>query len=863
MHGQTAEETAADRAEDAATQPTTSPALSTSSSSLSSLAPGEYLPLYLTYCLQSPHRQPNTATLHLAHPLLRRLQLRAGQYHWLQCDDQRILVQVELLLAEQLLYCQPLTVTPPDASDAQVAICPVLQAQLRAGWASLTLSQQPIAPSAVVQAEIMELRPLAAAASTALAELAASVSSSLLPLFLQSACFTAASLLSCDQFDQPQQYSILSVLPAGPSHTVYTVTADTVIRCLPALTVSASQSAAQLPSPQAWLAAVKEQLRGYNSIVLSIAHAVCGTLQPPSSSPLLPLLCPPRVFLLHGLPGTGKTRLAQLVNSASCQPTFSLSAADLFHRLEGEGEAALDLLFSQAREAAATQRAAWVVIDEVDAMCGDDGAQSWGEGEEEEDGGIERGLVQRLCQLLDAVHSSAPPLPVFVLLLTNRLTAVSASLLRNLRVDRQLHLSALGREARLEVLQLYSRRMKLQDETEGAADGAEQRASRLSLMQRINSRLHGYVGADVEKLCREVSMQAIARCGHDGQAEDCRVTEADFAVVLRSMRPANLSELEHRMPADVAHSLESAASPFDSLAGLDDVIAFLRRNILEPLLASLESSSASAQSAALPLPSGLLLYGLSGVGKTSLALALGVSSSLPLLLIQSTSLVSAVVGETEKNLSALFSKARDSSPCCLVIDQLDSIAASRGGTAGGDSYDRLVACLLQELDGIGRGRAAVGGRQAAGAVFIIATTAVPDLLDAALLRPGRLDCHVLLPKPDRAARAAVLRKAMSRMPVRLNAETAVEDIGDAAVQAAGVEELIDRLSVMTDGCSGADLTGLVREAGLHALRRGKDDVDAVRSVGEEDFLGAARATHPSLKSLSERYPPGTRSARSW
>ena len=652
--------------------------------------------------------------------------------------------------------------------------------------------------------------------------------------FLDGCAVTLSSLVCTDDLNRNQLYSILSIDPSRPSKAAYIISAQTRIELQAAQPLSVSS----VPSLPMWLACVRQQVCGYDAVLESIIATMRRTLVPPASA-LASLYPPPRVFLLHGLPGTGKSLIVEQVCQHSTLPCLHLSAADLYQKVEGEGEERIEATFAEAKQ----RGGACVVVDTVDTICPEERDEA---GEESEAGGLERALIASLCRQLDELHIASPPLPIFVFFTTSRITRVSSSLLRQGRIDRKVHLPALSPRGRQDVLLHYSRRMTLVD--------AEDERTRAQLLQRVSDRMHGYVAADVGKLCREVSIAALTRASKSTKpVTQLTISEADFLSTLQTMRPANLSDLEYRLPRDMS-AMSSSASPFADIAGLDDIIAQLQAAVINPLLASL-SSSPLAASSALPLPSGLLLYGLTGVGKTRLALALAVSSTLPPLIVQSTSLVSSVVGQTEKNITALFNKARASAPCVLVIDQLDNIGQRRGGGLeageGGGCYERMVACLLQELDGIGRGRRAtvggVGSVVTQPPVFVIATSAHPVLLDPALLRPGRLDYHCHIPAPSLHVRQAIVRHWLQRIPV--GNESAV----------GGREALVAQLAARMEYGSGANIAGVMREAGLRALRRGKDNMDSVREVEVTDFLFASSEMQPSLKDVRETHPAGDRS----
>ena len=773
----------------------------------------------------------------------------------------RILIRLQPLLPSHRPHLHALHTTDSIRDSVpRAAVCLLLHAQLShlitksPPPAFYIRTRQQVKVSNLVVANRVVFQPHALPAlssawfvsTTRPASASAGISSAFqqqLATHLTGCAVTLSSLVCTDHLNHIKSYSIATIEPSQPSHTVYILNTQTTIAIQ-----AAPSSTITFPSPSQWLTQVKRQVCGYDTVLESIIITMHRTLVPPSSR-LASLYPAPRTILLHGLPGTGKSLLAQQICHHSTLPCLHLSAADLYQKLEGEGEERIEATFAEAAAYAAPTAAggcggACVIVDDVDTICPEEKDDA---GEDLESGGLERALIAAFCRQLDELHFATPPLPIFVFFTTSRLTRVSPSLLRQGRIDRRVHLPALSPPGRLDVLRLYSSRMTFVE--------AVDEEGRVKLLQRISDRMHGYVAADVEKLCREVSIAALTRVSQTGEpVTELRISENDTLSALQAVRPANLSELEYRLPKDVT-TRASSASPFADLAGLDDIIAQLQAAIIRPLLSSL-SSAPSATSSALPLPSGLLLYGSTGVGKTSLALALALSSTLPPLIIQSTSLVSSVLGQTEKNITQLFNKARASAPCVLVIDQLDNLGQRRGGDdgggGGGGGGERMVACLLAELDGIGRGRRAMstnsGGGSGGGVVqppvFVIATSGHPELLDPALLRPGRLDYHCHIPPPSQQVRQAIVSYWLQRMPVS----------DDATV--GGREKLVSELAERMEGGSGADIAGVMREAGLRALRRSKDDMDSVRAVDVADFLSAASEMRPSLRDVSPSHPPG-------
>lgn len=418
---------------------------------------------------------------------------------------------------------------------------------------------------------------------------------------------------------------------------------------------------------------------------------------------------------------------------------------------------------------------------------------------------------------------------------TNRPNALDPALRRPGRLDREIELGVPTLPARVDILRVLLQKVP--------------HALSPDDVQRVAGKTHAYVGADLAAVVREAAMRAIARMDplphtsrgeHDSgnvdalaqdlaqvqlgssppvELEPVRVEDLLEALIV--VRPSGLRELAVEVPrvlwSDVA--LPDGTDPVlhgDSDAW--DVVAQLRQAVEAPL-----KHAASFARLGIAPPRGVLLYGPPGCSKTLLARALATESGANFLAVKGPELYSMYVGESERRARTLFRKARAAAPCILFFDEIDALTTARngmGGGAGGDPVaDRLLGTLLTELDGLDTAQTSPGG----GGVVVLAATNRPDALDAALLRPGRLDVHLYVPPPPASQRLAILRQRTKAMPLGA-------DVDLAAVAAA------------CEGCSGADVVALAQAAGMAALRR---DV-GTRAVQRADWDAALRATRRSI-----------------
>ena len=477
---------------------------------------------------------------------------------------------------------------------------------------------------------------------------------------------------------------------------------------------------------------------------------------------------PPKGVLLHSPPGTGKTLMAKAVANEIDAHFQTISGPEIMSKYYGESEEKLREVFDEATENAP----AIVFIDELDSIAPK---------REEAGGDVERRVVAQLLSLMDGLESRGE---VTVIAATNRVDAVDPALRRPGRFDREIEIGVPDREGRLEILQVHTRGMPM-------ADGID--------LDAYADNTHGFVGADLESLAKESAMNALRRIRPQIDLESdeipadvldsLQVTERDFKEALKGIEPSALREVFVEVP-DVT---------WNQVGGLEDTKERLRETIQWPLDYPEVFDALDMQAA-----KGVLLYGPPGTGKTLMAKAVANESDSNFISIKGPELLSKWVGESEKGVREVFSKARENAPTVVFFDEIDSIAGERGRGSGGGSEvgERVVSQLLTELDGL----------EELEDVVVVATSNRPDLIDSALLRPGRLDRHVHVPVPDEDARKAIFEVHTRDKPL-------ADDVD------------LDWLASETEGYVGADVEAVAREASMAASREFINSVDP-EDIGE-------------------------------
>ena len=470
---------------------------------------------------------------------------------------------------------------------------------------------------------------------------------------------------------------------------------------------------------------------------------------------------PPKGVLLHGPPGTGKTLMAKAVANEIDAYFTTISGPEIMSKYYGESEEQLREIFEEAEENAP----AIVFIDEIDSIAPKRG---------ETQGDVERRVVAQLLSLMDGLDERGD---VIVIGATNRVDDIDPALRRGGRFDREIEIGVPDKEGRKEILQVHTRGMPLAEEIDLGA---------------YAENTHGFVGADLAQLTKESAMNALRRIRPDIDLESneidaevlesLQITKPDVKEALKGIEPSALREVFVEVP-DVS---------WDSVGGLEDTKERLRETIQWPLEYPEVFDQMDLQAA-----KGVLLYGPPGTGKTLLAKAVANEAQSNFISIKGPELLNKFVGESEKGVREVFSKARENAPTVVFFDEIDSIAAERGSRSTDSGVgERVVSQLLTELDGL----------EAMEDVVVVATTNRPDLIDSALIRPGRLDRHVHVPVPDESARRAIFEVHTRGKPL-----------------ADGVD--LNRLARKTEGYVGADIEAVTREASMAATREFINSVD--------------------------------------
>jgi transitional endoplasmic reticulum ATPase len=488
---------------------------------------------------------------------------------------------------------------------------------------------------------------------------------------------------------------------------------------------------------------------------------------------------PPKGILLIGPPGVGKTLLAKAVANEANAYFVAINGPEIMSKYYGESEARLREIFEEAKKNAP----AIIFIDEIDAIAPK---------REEVTGEVEKRVVAQLLTLMDGLQERGQ---VIVIGATNRPDAVDPALRRPGRFDREIWINPPDLKGRYEILMIHTRNMPLAPDVD---------------LRKLAEITHGFSGADLAALAREAAMSALRRAIQSGlidlnqstippeALEKIKVTMADFLNALREIIPSALREIHVEVPR----------VRWEDVGGLENVKQELREAVEWPL-----KYPDKFKKFGLRPPKGILLFGPPGTGKTLLAKAVATESGANFIAVRGPEIFSKWVGESEKMIREIFRKARMAAPAVIFIDEIDALATARG--LGGDSLvsERVVAQLLTEMDGV----------KALENVVVIAATNRPDLVDPALLRPGRFDRIIYVPPPDFRARLEILLIHTRSTPLAKDVD---------------LEEIARR----TEGYSGADLELLVREATFLALR---EDINA-KEVAMRHFEAALNKVKPSI-----------------
>jgi transitional endoplasmic reticulum ATPase len=487
-------------------------------------------------------------------------------------------------------------------------------------------------------------------------------------------------------------------------------------------------------------------------------------------------------ILMYGSPGCGKTLIAKALASESEANFYIINGPEIVNKYYGETEARLRDIFKEAKDTSPSI----IFIDEIDAIAPK---------REEAFGDVEKRVVAQLLALMDGMSERGN---VIVLGATNRPESIDPALRRPGRFDREIEIGVPNIEGRIEILQIHTRGMPL------AADID---------MRQLASELYGYTGADIKALCREAAMKALRRYLPEIDLEGDKVSSdtlemmeirnKDFKEGMKEIIPTAMREFY----------VEVARVKWSDVGGLYEA----KRTLYDNLITAIRDPDGFYKMGIRP-PRGALLFGPPGCGKTLIAKSLATESSANIIVVHGPEVLSKWVGESEKAIREIFRKAKASSPCVVVFDELDSLARPRGGVEDIAGNERVLSQILTEMDDSGTA-----------GVIVIGITNRPDLIDTSLLRPGRLDLIVYIGSPDDMARYEIIKILTTSMPLANNVN--LEDI-----------------SKSTKGFSGADLVALCREAAVNAMRT-KSNI-----VNNTDFGRALHLVKPSItKDIEDWY----------
>ncbi|MFA5019581.1 MAG: CDC48 family AAA ATPase [Candidatus Pacearchaeota archaeon] len=487
---------------------------------------------------------------------------------------------------------------------------------------------------------------------------------------------------------------------------------------------------------------------------------------------------PPKGVLLHGPPGTGKTLLAKAVANESEANFILLNGPEVMSKFYGESEKKIRDIFNEAEKTAPTI----IFIDEIDAIAPK---------REDVQGEVERRVVSQLLTMMDGLKTRGR---VVVIGATNRPNSIDPALRRPGRFDREVSINVPDKKGRLSILKIHTRNMPLTKDVN---------------LESLASITHGFVGADIASLAKEAAMNVLRRVlpkmdlkeDEEIPAEVLNqlvISEKDFQESLKVVRPSAMREV----------LVETPNVRWEDVGGLDKVKQELKEAVEWPM-----QYPESFIRLGIRPPRGILLYGPPGTGKTLLAKAVAKESEANFIQVKGPSLLSMWVGKSEEGVRKIFERARQVSPCVIFFDEIDSLAPRRGMDLGAKVTERVLNQLLAEMDGL----------EDLKEVIVIAATNRPDMLDTALLRPGRFDRILLVPGPTEEGRLEILKVHTKKTPL-------AKDVS------------LQELAKKTEGCVGADLENLVREAAMLALRENKD----AKQISKSHFQEALKKVRPSV-----------------
>ncbi|MEX0862520.1 CDC48 family AAA ATPase [Nitrosopumilus sp.] len=477
-------------------------------------------------------------------------------------------------------------------------------------------------------------------------------------------------------------------------------------------------------------------------------------------------------ILLYGPPGCGKTLLAKVMASESEANMFPINGPEIMNKYYGETEAKLREIFKEAKD----NSPSIIFIDEIDAIAPK---------REEAYGDVEKRVVAQLLALMDGLNDRGN---VIVLGATNRPDSVDPALRRPGRFDREFEISVPNEDGRLEILEIHTRGMPISDDID---------------LKDLSSELHGYTGADIKSLCREAALKSIRRYLPEIDLE----TEKIPSEVLQSMqiKLVDFYDAMHEVIPTAMREfyVERPKVWWQDVGGLDDI----KKSLTDNLIMAMKEPSKFTSMGIKP-PKGALIYGPPGCGKTLLGRALATETGANMILVRGPEILSKWLGESEKAVREIFRKAKASSPCVVIFDELDSLARYKSGEGG--ASETVLSQLLTEIE------EGVSSR-----VVVIGITNRPDVLDTSLLRTGRLDLVLYVGPPDEKGRLEIIKILTKKMPLANDVK-------------------LEEIAVATQNYSGADLAALCREAAVEAMRSNST------KISSHDFANSLKRVRPSI-----------------
>ena len=564
---------------------------------------------------------------------------------------------------------------------------------------------------------------------------------------------------------------VISTSPGG----IVKITEGTDIELLPQAVETPERS---VPS------VVYEDVGGLKPVITKVREMIELPLKHPELFDRLGI-DPPKGVLLHGPPGTGKTMLAKAVANESDAYFISINGPEIMSKYYGESEKALRDLFEEAEK----NTPAIIFLDELDSIAPKRGDVT---------GEVERRVVAQLLSLMDGLKERKN---VIVIGSTNRPEALDMALRRPGRFDREIELGVPDMDGRMEIFQIHTRGMPLHEDV---------------VLEDYAKKTYGFVGADIAAVGREAAMNALRRILPEIDLEETTIPKEildrlivqkdDFETALREIQPSAMREILVEVPN----------VNWEDIGGLESVKQLLVEAVEWPL-----RNAESFQRLGIDAPKGILLYGPPGTGKTMLAKAVANESEANFITVKGSALLSKWYGESEKRVEEIFRKARQVAPSIIFLDELDALVPIRGGALGEPhATERIVNQLLNEMDGL----------EELHGVVVIGATNRPDIIDPALLRPGRFDELILAPVPDQESRRKIFEVHLKKAPL-------ADDIN------------IDELIGQTDQYTGADIAAVVRKAGRLALR---EDMGA-KKISQSHFLAALQEIGPSVTPDTMKY----------